>query len=228
MRRVRAALQLVVLPIGAGAAMVLLWRMGDALPLPRGATRAQVDEWLRHEGPVTATFAVARAAGLILAAYAFTLGLLASIAALSQAARLTRLTILITVPSLRPLIAPVAAMTLTLAAGVPAGAQERGDPRPPVPVMVLADTRPAPVMDLTPSVKPAAPSLSPATHTVVPGDTLWSIAEDTLRAHGRTPSDADIVPYWKSLIEMNRGRLRVAAEPDLIYPGQVFELPPIS
>ena len=75
----------------------------------------------------------------------------------------------------------------------------------------------------------APPDLTPMTHTVVTGDTFWSIAEDTLRARGGgVVSEADVVPYWHTLIDANRPRLRAPDAPDLIYPGQIFVLPPIT
>jgi nucleoid-associated protein YgaU len=62
--------------------------------------------------------------------------------------------------------------------------------------------------------------------TVRPGECFWSIADDVLaRAWGRVPSDAEIVPYWRSLIEANRHLLGDRTNEDLIYPGQVFTVP---
>ncbi len=43
-----------------------------------------------------------------------------------------------------------------------------------------------------------------------------------------TVSDADVVPYWRALIDPNRHPLRAPDAPDLIYPGEVFVLPPIT
>lgn len=65
-----------------------------------------------------------------------------------------------------------------------------------------------------------------ATWTVRPGECFWSIAADVLaQAWGRAPTDAEIVPYWRGLIEENRGRLADRANPSLIFPGQVFTVP---
>ena len=62
--------------------------------------------------------------------------------------------------------------------------------------------------------------------TVVAGDHLWGIAERTLAARlRRPPTDAEVVPFWHDLIELNRDRLVSRNDPDLILPGQVFELP---
>ena len=65
-------------------------------------------------------------------------------------------------------------------------------------------------------------------YTVVPGDCFWTIADDLLhRAWGRAPSDAEIVPYWQRLIEANRAELADRGNADLIFPGQVFTVPPV-
>lgn len=61
-----------------------------------------------------------------------------------------------------------------------------------------------------------------------PGDSFWSIAEETLHDAGfEAPSEAQIAQYWRLLIEENRDRLVDPLNPDLILPGQVFLLPTI-
>lgn len=70
---------------------------------------------------------------------------------------------------------------------------------------------------------------TPTTWTVDAGESFWSIAHDVLAdVLGREPSDAEVDPYWRALVERNRGRLVDRDDPDLIHPGQVFELPPTS
>ena len=62
------------------------------------------------------------------------------------------------------------------------------------------------------SVAPPPPPPAPRQLTVVKGDCLWRLSGAHLGdAHG-----------WRRLYEANRARIR---NPDLIYPGQVFELP---
>jgi hypothetical protein len=64
--------------------------------------------------------------------------------------------------------------------------------------------------------------------TVVKGDNLWKLAATELKgAHGQRPSNAEIVPYWREVIETNVDELR-SGDPDLIYPGETIELPRIE
>jgi nucleoid-associated protein YgaU len=73
-----------------------------------------------------------------------------------------------------------------------------------------------------------SPKAIEATWTVQPGDHLWHIAGATLtRAWSRPPSDREVAGYLRTLIDVNRDRLAVTDNPDLIFPGQQFVLPPV-
>lgn len=75
--------------------------------------------------------------------------------------------------------------------------------------------------------RPAAAPAAPATWTVRAGDHFWAVAAHVLgQSWGRSPSEAEVGPYWRLLVEHNRQRLVDPANPDLVYVGQVFELPP--
>jgi nucleoid-associated protein YgaU len=94
-----------------------------------------------------------------------------------------------------------------------AGAEHAGDT---VTMTRLPDAAPAPA---------AEPPV--ATWTIRAGDHLWRVARLTLAAAWhRSPTDADIDPYWRRLIDENRSRLRHPDDPDLVLPGDVFVLPP--
>jgi nucleoid-associated protein YgaU len=66
---------------------------------------------------------------------------------------------------------------------------------------------------------------SSSTVVVKPGDHLWKISAYRLTGElGRDASDGEVWPYWRAVIETNVSRLR-SGDPDLIYPGEVVELP---
>lgn len=59
------------------------------------------------------------------------------------------------------------------------------------------------------------------------GDSLWTIAATAVEEHaGRPPSDAEVRPYWQSVVEANDGAL--PAGPDVIHAGQSIALPPLG
>lgn len=113
------------------------------------------------------------------------------------------------------------------------------DPDPPGPV----DTAPvgsaafdsAPVTTAHPGADavhseplPPAPPPAPAPRTVSVerGGSFWRIAEREVSSRlGRPATDAEIDPYWRVLIEVNRSRLVDPDDPDLLYPGQQLSLP---
>lgn len=75
-------------------------------------------------------------------------------------------------------------------------------------------------------VLPTETERAATTWTVSEGESFWTIAADLIeRSTGRPPTDAEIVPFWQSLIDANRDRLVDRDDPDLIHPGQVFEIP---
>lgn len=80
--------------------------------------------------------------------------------------------------------------------------------------------------DVTTAGATAVEVAAAETWMIRPGDNLWFVAEETLRDEwGRPPTDAEIVPYWRDLIELNRDVLVDRDAPDFVYSGQVFQLP---
>lgn len=78
-----------------------------------------------------------------------------------------------------------------------------------------------------PASAPPAPSASPV-RTVVPGESLWSIAATHLASStGRDVAAipvAEVALYWVRVCDANRSTLR-SGDLDLIYPGEVVTLP---
>ena len=90
-----------------------------------------------------------------------------------------------------------------------------------VAVSELAPTPPA-VVALQAAVAP------PATVTVAEGDSFWSIAVDlaTAATAGRTPTEAEVVSVWASVVDANRDRLVEPGNPDLLLVGQTLDVGP--
>jgi hypothetical protein len=222
----------------------LLWHMRGPLPLPDGLARTELERWALEEGPAVAAFAVLRVLTLLAAVYSALIGVTGLVAVIARSATLASLAVRLTVPSLRPLVGPLVAFSVTVGSSWPAGAAGLADPAPRPPVMQVgaqpsdvraapSGGRGAPVMQLMPPnqiVATALPRALPdATHTVAPGDSFWSIAAEVVaQATGPAPSDETIARYWRALIDANRDQLVVPGDPDLIHPGQVFTLPPFS
>ena len=63
--------------------------------------------------------------------------------------------------------------------------------------------------------------------TVEQGDHFWKLAEEQLTdSWGREPTDSETAPYWRDVVDTNLERLAPPHDPNLIYPGQQFLLPP--
>ena len=101
------------------------------------------------------------------------------------------------------------------------------------PVFIPA-TLPAPAS--TPTPAPASPSVTvpapaaadPRIWTIAPGEHLWAVARETLAdSWHRAPTEAEVTPYWREVIETNRSRLIDSANPDYVLAGQTFVLPAI-
>lgn len=116
-------------------------------------------------------------------------------------------------------------------ARVRTGRSDTPPPGPTIPPETPAPATPPPAR----STPPRAPAVSPPAphgprHTIATGEHLWSIAARQLATStGRAASDltpADIAPYWSRVVEANRSRLR-SGNPNLVFPGEVIELPPI-
>jgi hypothetical protein len=86
-------------------------------------------------------------------------------------------------------------------------------------------------LDVAQPSLPASPGGEPDTKVipsreVAEGDHFWGIAEETLTdSWGRTPTDAELRPYWRQLVEGNTDRLLPPGDPDPTYPGQSITVP---
>ena len=99
---------------------------------------------------------------------------------------------------------------------------------PPSVGAVVAPASP-PLPATAESITPQEPAGSAAaTHVVMEGDNLWTIAAAHLSSLAESPVGNDrIGNYWRTVIEENRATLR-SGDPNLIYPGEMITLPPIG
>lgn len=241
-------------------ALVALEAAAIPLLQDRGGTAAvdwaHLGDWLAATAPEDAVVAVVRLVALVLAGWLLATTVVYFIARASRLPGLVRATAWATLPAVRKVVDAAVAVTLvggTVVSAHPAGAQVSP---PPIVVELNSTTTstlahlyvPVPAGDrfvATPttltiprSVAPPPATPPPAiaepasrTHTVVPGDNLWTIAAAELtRQTGRTPdhlAEVEIRNYWVAIITANRPHLR-SGDPNLIYPGESILLPAAS
>lgn len=95
---------------------------------------------------------------------------------------------------------------------------------PPSERMVqMADAAPQIALDTMLVIQRPTIQTTGSSYTVVNGDSLWKIARILLSADGSIADGSRISELWRAIYDMNRHV--IGANPDLIHPGQVFELP---
>lgn len=234
-RRVGRSLTWIVLLVGAIA--VLRLSATGALTAPPLTSLDALVDWTDARHPASAAIAFVRLAAELAAWYLLGLTAIYGLAATLRSGGMVSLADALAAPGAARLVR--GGLGLGLLASTAAGAVSTHDDRS-APSRSLASMRPVPTVDgdgtawMVPVEErapspPAAPTMTaahPRTWTVDEGESFWSIAEEALTATlGRAPTDAEIDPYWRALIAANRDRLVLPDDPDVIHPGQVFELP---
>lgn len=201
--------------------------------------------WATGRDAITIVFALLRLIALALAWYLAGTTVIGVVARLVRSSRMTAVADVLAVPAVRRIVQAAFGAGLAAASLTAGSTSALPDSAP----SAIAATAPEPALEhrlvddeivMTPApdaqvLQPVAdPPVPTATHdalktwTVQPGDHLWSIAERTLaQAWGHQPSDDETTEYWQRLIARNRSVLTDPGNPDLILPGQVFELPEI-
>ena len=216
--------------LAAGA--LLLGTVLVAAPVP--GLPAQFDDimsWWDRLGTASATIAILRTVGVVLAGWAFVVAVTGLLADRHQSPTTRRLWRWVAPAALRRMLA-----ASTLAAGVSApGIAVAADTADDAPM--LHDLGPAPaevpapvpiLLDLGPNEAAVVEATSEAPRpsemwTVEIGDHLWRVAEETLADRGQAAGDAEVAAYSRQIFDMNRGA--IGDDPDLIHPGTVLTLP---
>lgn len=236
----------------AGAAIALRIGADGVLAAPPLGSAAELSEWIDDHSPQETTMALVRLLAECAVWY-----LLARSALLLAAAAVRRETYLRAFETVVPRFvqrvldigvgAGIVATTLSPAVDL-AGAAEA----PPTEVGPSGTATMRPVTEAPPTTATARPLVSPTlpdppittdgtappsevpaivpagTVDVSAGDSFWVLAEETLAsAWGRPPTDVEIDPYWRVFVDANRHRLIDPADPDLLVPGQVLEIPEV-
>ena len=232
---------------GLLAVLVVVGRDHPGSPPLTGWAGGSLGRWVAAREPLDAAAGIGRHLAIALAAYVVGVTLLHLLAVITRGHRLRRVAAV-----LGPQFLVGLAATATIGTGPALAAESPADPLPVASgagatmEVVDPDSGPAAAGHRGPDVAAVGAGASPAGTrgpgprtaaappptqvnrdvVVQPGDSMWSIARHELRGRlGRPPTNAEVDPYWRSLIEANRDRLVEPGNPDLIHPGQTFTLP---
>ena len=206
---------------GLLASLVALAQAGEGALSPPPVLPGGWRVWAAERTPLEAAAAVLRLGALAAAGYLLTVSGLGLVAAALRRRRVLAVVARWSPPVVQWLLG--ASLVGALAAG-PAAAE----PTAPPPTMVLLpDEDDPPPASAAPA--PPLPTAPPVTAvTLAPGDHLWSVAARTLATSwGRPPTEREVVPYWRLVVELNRRALPNPDDPDLVFPGDVVRLPPV-
>jgi hypothetical protein len=235
--RARARLGLAVwVALLAAVAIGGLRAGGPILATPPLRDPAVWASWAAARDPVTIVFAVARL--LVVAAAFYLLGItsIGVAARFARAARLVAVADLLTVPAVRRLLQSALGFGLATASVTVMTTAETPAPMPTPATIRLVNADTTSDVELMEPVEEGSVAWMELLsrddqdrtrrHTVRRGEHFWAIAEDVLRdAWDRQPTDAEIDPYWRALVEANRSRLVDRRNPDLLLPGQTVVVP---
>lgn len=239
--RLAASVQLVLVVAFEAAAVVALTRLGSV-------ERWEVDwahlgDWAQAAPLEDAVAGLLRWTALVLATWLLASTLLYTLARLSRIPSLVRGTQWAALPAVRGLVdrSAAAAMVATSLVGAVSASPAWAHGAPVAAVAQAgpgaahaagpSTPAPPPVASQEPAERvPTADPSQPATWEVARGDNLWEISAAHLGAvsgrSGEEVSDAEVVPYWRSVCDANRATLR-SGQPGLIYPGEQITLPPV-
>ncbi|MEY2420841.1 MAG: resuscitation-promoting factor RpfA [Acidimicrobiaceae bacterium] len=204
--------------------------------------------WLDHRDTALAAFAVVR---LVALGFGWYLLLVTAVGGLTRYLRLPRMTSLVdrlTLPFARgmlggmallgamavpPPLSPHAANSMIeLPSDAAATTTTFTPPGPTAVLHLVPDTpiEPSPVPPASaPVPEPSSPTADEDSWVIQPGESFWSIATDHLvDLNGGPVSEHEVAAYWRELVEVNRSQLMNPDDADLLFTGQVVQLPAVA
>lgn len=224
---------------GLTAALAFLLSAANyGLGLP-AMTGASWHTWLESSDPATIVFTFACAGASVAVAYLLASSALLAIATVLRFQPVIAFATVISTPAVRRVIRGTVGVSIAGVLASPSFADAQALLPPDAPILVhLApgDNIPTPATTVTTVVIPPPVETQPqtqarvpaksATHVVVRGDNLWSISKQAFTSQfGRDPNETELRTYWAAVIQANRDRLLNHDNADLIFPGQIIELP---
>lgn len=222
--RARATFRGLGILVVEGGALVVLYR--GSLP---SVDWSDVARWLDATPPEDAILAIVRAVALVGTWYLVATTLLVTLASVTRIPALVRGVRIVSLPGLRRAIEGVAAASLAvapLANAVPAFASTPAQTAAPLELPAYTPRPAGDAEEYAPTPAGDLVEQHQDVHLVVPGESLWSIAEDAIPLE-TSERPAAIDAYWRALLELNTSTLR-SGDPNLIYPGEVIRLPGTS
>lgn len=232
----------------AAIALSLAWlhRLGTgdlgAPPLSFDGLRA----WLDHRDTTLAAFALVRLVALGFGWYLLVITAIGGAARYLELARLTSVVDRFTLPFARGLLGGMALLGV-MASPPPLRPQPApnsmvelpSDPTSTTSTSTTSTTAPTAHATLhllpntpiapAPAPAPVTPDVDANTWVVEHGESLWSIAAGHLGdVRGHAVGEREVATYWRQVVELNRSRMANPRDPDLLFTGQVVELPAVT
>lgn len=193
--------------------------------------------WVKNTETTIVVFTFIRVIAMYAIAYLIVATAICAVAHCTPWRRFIRIIDALTVPAARAFAVRAASLSAASALALPA-TTSHASASPDVPVLrhlLPSENAPSPSLPTTTnSVSASPPTLtdlppsvtSTRTHVVQRGENFWLIAQNQLTsALERPPTDGEVTAYWRQLVELNQHRLRHSEDPDLIFPGQLIDLP---
>jgi hypothetical protein len=249
LQNILSALASVCAMLLALACLQILGQETYALP---ALSITEIRQWLNDSDPIVVVLSLVRAAAVVAVLYVLATTVLCAIAYRSPWRHIAVIADRISLPASRTLAVRLAgitaigtlAMPSTSAFATPTASDTPvlrhlapGEPMPtfqPITTSTtVKPTEPAPATSVVESPivtrdAPAPMSTSPSnpSRTVQRGENFWTIARSQLLTSlEREPTENEVVTYWRELVKRNQQVLLQPENPDLLFAGQVIELP---